>query len=213
MRSVRSNLKVLGFGESKRSVLITSVGPGEGKSTLAVNLAISMALAGDRVILVDADLHNPMIHQYLGIPNTEGLTDVLVERDVPWSSKMKAVELSHFVSPEIEAARQAAGKEAPVNKFLCLTSGTVTGNPAELLESPALADVLSELQGISDYVIVDSPPMLVAADSLTLARSVDALVLASMLGRDTGEQMLEARQLLSRAEITPLGIVLCGVRR
>ena len=213
MRMLRSNLKVLGFGDSMRSVLITSVGPSEGKSTLAVNLALSMALSGDRVVLVDADLRNPRIHQYLGIPNGEGLADVLVEADVPWSSKIKAVDLSQFVAPDLVAARQAGGKEAPVNKFLCLTSGSVTGDPVEMLESAAMADVLSELQGISDYVIVDSPPMLIASDSLILARSVDAVVLASMLGRDTDDEMLEVRQLLSRAEITPLGMVICGVRR
>jgi|WetSurMetagenome_2_1015567.scaffolds.fasta_scaffold43505_2 polysaccharide biosynthesis transport protein len=213
MRMLRSNLKVLGFGESKRSVLITSVGPGEGKSTLAVNLALSMALSGDRVVLVDADLRNPRIHQYLGIPNGEGLAEVLTAGDLSWSSKIKAVDLSQFVAPDLVAARQAGGKEAPVNKFLCLTSGSVTGDPVEMLESEAMADVLSEIQGISDYVIVDSPPMLIASDSLILARSVDALVLASMLGRDTDDEMLEVRQLLSRAEITPLGIVICGARR
>jgi Mrp family chromosome partitioning ATPase/capsular polysaccharide biosynthesis protein len=213
MRMLRSNLKVLGFGESKRSVLISSVGPGEGKSTLAINLALSMALAGDRVVLVDADFRNPVIHQYLGIPNSEGLGDMLLERNAAWSSKIKAVDLSRFVSPEIAASRQSTGKEAPISKFLCLTTGITVGNPSEILESEAMMDVLAELQGISDYVIIDAPPMLEASDSLVLARSVDALVLASMLGRDTADEVVEVRQLLSRAEITPLGIVICGAKR
>ncbi len=213
MRMLCSNLKALGFGDTKRSVLITSVAQGEYKTSLAVNLALTMALAGDRVVLVDADLRTPMIHQYLGIPNSDGLGDLLVEPDVPWSNRIKAVDLSQFVSPEIAASRQTGGKEAPVNKFLCLTSGNVSGDPAELVELPAMADVLSDLQGISDYVIVDSPPMLVASDCLALSRSVDALVFASVLGRDTDEQVLEARQLLSRAEVAPLGIVVCSARR
>ncbi len=213
LRVLRSNLKVLGFGETKRSILITSVGSGEGKSALAVNLALSMALAGDRVVLVDADLHESKIHQYLGIPNSEGLTDVLIGSDLPWSSKIQAIDLTHFVSPELAAARQTGGTEAPVTKFLCLTSGTTVPDPSEMVASQAMMDLLSEIEGISDYVIVDAPPLLVASDSLALAGSVDSLVLASVLGRNTGDEMLEVRQLLARAEVEPLGIVICGAKR
>ncbi len=210
MRMLRSNLKVLGFGDAKRTLLVTSVTPGEGKSTLAVNLALTMALAGDRVVLVDADLRNPAIHQYLGIPNKEGLGDVLLDKDASWSTKIQAVDLSKFVAPQIAPARKPPGSEAPISKFLCLTSGPILSNPSEVLESSAMVDLLGELQGISDYLILDGPPMLVTSDSLILAQCVDAVVLACKLGRETAAEAVQVKQLLDRAEIAALGIVMSG---
>ena len=212
MRMLRSNLKVLGFGESKRSVLITSVGRETGKSTLAVYLALTMALSGDRVVLVDADFHNPTIHQYLRLPNNEGLSDVLLNRDVSWSTKIKAVELEQFVGPRANVQPRPGSDEAPISKFLCMTSGPLLSNPAEVLESGAMTDMLAEFEGISDYVILDGPPLLAASDTLALAQCVDTLVLASMLGRDTDAEATQVRQLLERAEIAALGIVMCGVK-
>jgi tyrosine-protein kinase len=212
MRMLRSNLKVLGFGDTKRSMLVTSTASGEGKSTLAVNLALTMALSGDRIILVDADLRNPTIHQYLGIPNEAGLGDVLVDNALPWSAKVQAVDLAPFISSQISLAKKSGDGQAVVSKFLCLTSGTLPGNPTEVLESGALTDLLAELEGISDYVILDGPPMLAASDSLILAQSVDAVVFASTLGIETAAEAAQARQLLARAEITALGIVICGAK-
>lgn len=212
MRMLRSNLKVLGFGETTRTLLITSATPGEGRSTLAASLAISMTLAGDRVVLVDADLRNPSLHKYLGIPNTHGLTDVFLDRTSSWMDKIQAVDLRSLISPHIELARDPSGKNAPVTKFVCLTSGPPVGNPSEVMESGAIAGVLAELKGITDYVIVDGPPLLTTSDALVLARSVDALVLASGLGRETSEDALQVKQLLEQAELTALGVVVCGAK-
>jgi capsular exopolysaccharide synthesis family protein len=210
VRMLRSNLKVLGFGESKRSVLITSTAPDEGKTALAVNLVLGMALAGDRVILVDADFRNPTVHQYLALPNVSGLGDTLGERSASWPSMLQPVDLAPFVSSQLSATKVPAGENPAISKFLCLTSGTPPSNPTEILESGAMADVLSGLQGISDYVIIDGPPMLVASDSLILAQSVDAVVLATTLGKETIPEALEVKQMLARAEIPVLGAVICN---
>jgi succinoglycan biosynthesis transport protein ExoP len=210
---LRSNLKALGFGESKRSLLLTSVGPSSDKSALAINLALAMALAGDRVVLVDADFNNPVIHQYLGIVNSEGLADAMIQRDESWSAKLRAVDLGIFVSPELTATRNVTGKEPMVSKFLCLTSGRVNADATQVLEPEGLMDIMSDLQGISDYVIVDGPPVLEGSDSLTLAGSVDGLVITSTLGRDTAEDAAEVREVLARAEIGPLGVVMCGAKK
>lgn len=213
MRMLRSNLKVLGFGDSKRSVLITSATPGEAGPTLAVNLALSMTLSGDRVILVDADLRHPTIHSYLGIPNEQGLGDALMDDPASWSTKVQAVDVARFVSPQMSPAKKPASGDAPVSRFLCLTSGSLPGNPTEILESEAMTEVLGESQGISDYVILNGPPMLVASDSLILAQSVDAVVLASRLGTETAADLIQVKQLLARAEIPVLGLVICGPRQ
>ena len=210
IQMLRSNLKVLGFGDTRRTVLITSTAPAEGKSRLAANLAIGMALSGDRVILVDADLRNPTIHKYLGIPNDQGLGDALMETEISWSTKIQAVDLAPFASPRMGLAQRSGGKEVAISKFLCLPSGSLPTNPTEVLESEALGDVLAELQGVSDYVILDGPPMLVASDALVLAQAVDAVVLASTLGKETAAEATQVRQLLARAEIPALGIVICG---
>jgi capsular polysaccharide biosynthesis protein/Mrp family chromosome partitioning ATPase len=202
MRVLRSNLKALGFGESKRSLLLTSVGPSSDKSALAINLALAMALAGD-----------PVIHQYLGIVNSEGLADAMIQRDESWSAKLRAVDLGIFVSPELTATRNVTGKEPMVSKFLCLTSGRVNADATQVLEPEGLMDIMSDLQGISDYVIVDGPPVLEGSDSLTLAGSVDGLVITSTLGRDTAEDAAEVREVLARAEIGPLGVVMCGAKK
>jgi Mrp family chromosome partitioning ATPase/capsular polysaccharide biosynthesis protein len=212
MRMLRSNLKVLGFGDTRRSVLITSTVRGEGKSTLAVNLTLAMALAGDRVILVDADLRNPAIDRYLGLPKHEGLGDSLADTSVSWSERIQAVALDPFVDPKLLSTKRVTEDETAVSKFLCLASGTLPANPTEMLESPAMADLLAELQGISDYVIIDGPPMLLASDSLILAQCVDAVVLASTLGRETAAEAKQVKQLLARAEIQALGLVICGAR-
>jgi len=212
MRMLRSNLKVLGFGETKRTLLVTSATPGEGRSTLAANLAISMALAGDRVVLVDADLRNPSLHTYLGISNIHGLGDVLLDRTSTWMDKIQAVDLRGLIAPDIELARDPLGKDAPVTKFVCLTGGPPINSPSEIMESGAIAGVLAELKGITDYVIVDGPPLLTASEALILARSVDTLILASGLGRETAEDALQVKQLLEQAEMTALGIVVCGAK-
>ena len=212
MRMLRSNLKVLGFGESKRSILITSIGPAVGKSTLAVNLTLSMALSGERVVLVDADLRNPRIHQYLGIPNTTGLGPALADQGGQWTSMIQPVELDRYVAPRMSLARKSVGRDAAVSKFLCMTSGPAIADPSEIIESDAMTTLLDELQGISDYVILDGPPMLIASDSLSIAQRVDAVVLSSMLGKETAAEALQVRQLLARAEITALGLVICGTK-
>ncbi|MBN1630762.1 MAG: hypothetical protein JW990_13445 [Thermoleophilia bacterium] len=208
IRMLRANLKVLGFGESRRSVLITSASPGEAKSMLAANLALGMALSGDRVILVDADLHAPAIHKYLELHNDRGLGDVLKEKDIPWSSKIQVVELAPFVDPGMLPAAESQDGRTVISRFPCITSGPLPYNASDVLESGPLGEVLDELQGFSDYVILDGPP-LSAADALTVALTVDAVVLAGALGKETAPEALNARELLRQAEIPVLGIVTC----
>lgn len=213
IRMLRSNLKVLGFGETKRTVLIASAAPGKDKSRLAANLTIGMALAGDRVILVDADLGNPTIHQYFDIPGDHGLADALLDRSQLWSTYVQSVDVHRFVAPEAAFAPAPGGDGRPaVSKFFCLTGGSPLVNFAEILESDAWAGVLAELRGVSDYVIVAGPPMLASPDALMLARSVDAVILAGSLETDTTGDDMQAKQLLAHAEIPVLGMVVCGAK-
>ncbi len=212
MRTLRTNLKLLGFGDTKRTLLITSTGAGEEKNALAVNLTLSMTLSGDRVILVDADLRHPSVHEYLGISNARGLSDVLSDANVAWSETIQPVDLAPLVDQRLLAAPAVDNGELSLTKFLCLSSGSQTADPAAALGSGALSALLGELQGYSDYVIINGPPQSAVSDSLILARSVDAVIMASTLGKQTSTEVRQVRQLLARAEIEPLGVVLCGAR-
>ena len=213
MRMVRANLKSLGFGESKRSVLITSAKPAEGRSTLAVNLAISMALAGDRVVLVDADLRDPALHLYLGLPNDRGLSDVLIDRNASWTERIQAVDLRQFVPANMDFASAQVGNVAPVTKFVCLTSGRALADPSGLVGSGAMTEIVAELQGITDYVILDGPPLLSAPEALVLSQGVDALILAGNLSRVKPAEAVQVREFLDGAEVTSLGMVICAARK
>lgn len=212
-KMLRSSLKVLGFGDNKRTLLISSAASKDGKSSLAIDLTLAMTLAGDRVILVDADLRDPSIHVHLGLPNTHGLGDMLSTGALGWSDKVHAVDLAPYVEERLLDARKAEGRDLGVTKFLCLTSGTLPTDLTEVLKTGVLADLLAELQGYSDYVIIDGPPMSATSDALTLARSVDAVILTSTLGKQTAAETRQVRQLLTRAEVEPLGVVLFGDRQ
>ncbi|MBN1460313.1 MAG: hypothetical protein JXA57_12315 [Armatimonadetes bacterium] len=212
MHVLRSNLKTLGFGETTRSVMVTSATAAEGKTTLAANLAICMALAGDRVVLVDADLRNPAIHGYLDIPNQQGLGDVLVNGESSWTDMIQAVALPQFVSPNVDFARTQTAEVAPVNKFVCLTSGPAISNPCGLLESGAVADVVAQIRGITDFVILDGPSLLATPETPLLARGVDALILVTDLARVKPEEAIQVRRLLDQTGIAALGIVVRGTR-
>jgi succinoglycan biosynthesis transport protein ExoP len=202
MRMLRSNLGLMGFGESKRSVLVTSSVAGEGKSTLAVNLALIMALSGHRVVLIDADLRNPAIHRYLGLANVRGLSDTLAGRG-SWSTNVQRVDLSRFVDAGMELVRRPA-------QFLCLTSGPTPSNASETLESPAMGRVITELEDLADYVILNAPPLLVASDALTIAQHAGAVLLCSKLGAETGAEAQQTRALLAQVQAATFGIVVTG---
>jgi capsular exopolysaccharide synthesis family protein len=204
MRTLRSNLGLLGFGEGKRSVLVTSQVAGEGKSTLAANLALIMALSGRRVVLIDADLRSPTIHSCLGLANVRGLSDTLAGKG-SWAANAQCVDLSRFVDPGMELVREPA-------QFLCLTSGPTPSNASEMLESPAMARVIAELGELADYVILDGPPMLASPDAVTMAKFTGAVLLCSKLGETTAAEAQQTRTLLAQAQAASFGIVVTGAK-
>ncbi len=147
VRRLRTNLQFIDIANRPKSIVISSSIPGEGKSTIAINLAVSLADTGARVILVDADLRRPSIAEYLGIEGGVGLTTVLIGR------------------AEVEDVVQPLGKTS----LDLLPAGQIPPNPSELLGSMAMADLLERLSASYDMVLLDSPPLLPVTDAVVLS--------------------------------------------
>ncbi len=184
-RVLRSNVRFAAVGEPLNSMMVTSTTPGEGKSLTAANLAIAMALDGRKVILVDADLRRPTVHEKFGVRNTPGLTNVLVG------------------SMSIDKALQ----DTEVDNLKLMTSGPIPPNPAELLNSRAFEQVHEMLKERADLVIFDSPPCLSVADAQVLAANVDGLVYVVQLGSTKKSALKHGHELLRQAHAKILGVV------
>lgn len=189
-RALRSNVQFTLVNKNNavnvgHKLLITSTMPGEGKSYVASNLAIAMALDGRRVILVDADLHRPRAHVIFDLPKQPGLTDILVG----------------------ESRLQDALKMVGIPGLRVLTAGTMPPNPAELLNSIAMDAVFQDLQGEADIIIVDSPPILSTADAQVLSAKVDGVVYVMQLGRVPKSAVQRAFELLKKANASVVGVV------
>jgi succinoglycan biosynthesis transport protein ExoP len=187
-RRLRTNLQFLEIDDSRRHVLITSSLPGEGKSTTAINLAITMADAGTKVVLVDCDLRRPSTSRYLGVEGSVGVTTVLIGR-VP-----------------LEAAVQPWG-----DNLFVLPSGEVPPNPSELLGSTQMERLLATLDETYDVAVIDSAPLLPVTDSAVLARLTGGTVLVIRAGDTHKAQVQQALRVLSTVGVSPHGIVLNGV--
>ncbi len=188
-RTLRTNIRFLAVGRSLRSLLVTSAVPREGKSTTAANLAVALARTGTRVLLVGADLRRPSLHTSFGIDASPGLSDVLAGD----------VQLTDAIS------------DVGIPNLRVLTSGQVPPNPAELLGSPAMAQLMSELEQVADLVVYDGPPVLAVADALELAPRVGGSLLVVDLGTTGRHAVRAAAQRLEGVGVVPSGIVLNNI--
>lgn len=185
-RTVRTNIEFSAVDEEIRSIMVTSSGPGEGKSTTVSNLAVVFANQGKKVLLVDADLRKPTVHYTFDVNNITGLTNVLTKRTTLEKAVAETKEPSLFIMP----------------------SGPIPPNPAELLGSKAMQDFLEEAYQEFDMVLFDTPPVLAVADAQILANYCDGSILVTRSGETEIEQAEKARDLLQSAKGKLLGAVL-----
>ncbi len=186
-RTLGTNVEFAAIDAPVRTLLVTSAGPGEGKTSCATNLAIVLAQAGRRVLLVDADLRDPDIHNVFNVSNAVGLTDLL----------RSGGENAHEAIQSTE-----------VENLQVLTAGIPPVIPAELLGSRRMQAVLERLQADADIVILDSPPVRAVADPAILSSLVDATLLVIEAGRSRRGAVREAGEALARANARVLGAVL-----
>lgn len=184
-RSLRTNLQFLNLDSGPRIFVVSSAGPGEGKSTTTANLAIALAETGARVALVDGDLRLPRVADYLGIEGGVGLTDVLIGR------------------VDVADALQKWGS----NDLYVLPSGQVPPNPSELLGSAAMDQVLKSLGDYFDYVLIDAPPLLLVTDAAVVGSKTRGVILAAASGKTKKQELSGALRALENAGVPMLGAV------
>jgi len=185
-RTLRTNLQFLNVDSGPRSFVVTSSVPGEGKSTTAANLAISLAETGARVALVDGDLRLPRLAQYMGIEGAVGLTDVLIGR----------AQLSDVL--------QKWGRA----QLYVLPSGRIPPNPSELLGSGNMKRLLLSLTTDFSYVIIDSPPLLLVTDAAVVSKLADGAILVAASGRTKRAELAAAVRALDHIGSKLLGVVI-----
>ena len=187
-RLLRANLQFASVDTPLRTLLITSPGPTEGKSTIALNLALALAASGKQVILIDADMRRPMLHQYTQTEREPGLSNALVNADRDLKEYLVPIEGTDAVT--------------------VLPAGKVPPNPAELLGSQRLQELLAYCQSLVDIVIIDSPPVLAAADAAVLASQTNGALLVIEPGQSDRKAMAQSVEQLRRSGAKLLGVVL-----
>lgn len=189
-RTLRTNLGFAGLGGECRSILISSPGPLDGKSTIISNLAVVLAQADKKVILADCDLRKPAQHRVFNLPNLKGLTNCLLGK----------------------AALKEAVQTGPLPNLKVLTSGPLPPNPAEILSSPRTKAFWAALREEYDYLLIDAPPALAVTDAVILAGQVDGVILALRSGATRNNVAQQARDQFTRAGARLLGVVLNQVK-
>lgn len=202
-RMLQSTIRYAAGDRPLRSVLVTSAAPGEGKSTVAWNVASAAAEGGASVLLVEADLHRGSLGRRLGLRGGSGLTDVV-------SGKLSLAGAIHEISVG-DAERDTADADGPVPTMDVLLSGRRARNPRGLLASAAMGEVLRDAERDYDFVVVDAPPAGVVSDAIPLIVSVSGVLVVTRLLLGTREQAEHLRDQLRNLHAPVLGLVVNAV--
>ena len=189
-RSLRTSIRFIGLDRAMRTIQVTSPNASEGKTTTVANLAVALARAGERVVIVSCDLRRPRIHEFFELPNDIGFMSVVLG-EMPLS-----------------AALQEVPGEA---RLQLLATGPIPANPSELLSSSRAGQVLSALRKEFSIVLIDCPPVLPVTDASVLSARVDGTLMVATVGTTTGKQVSRSLELLRQVGAPLIGMVLNGV--
>jgi capsular exopolysaccharide synthesis family protein len=189
-RTLRTNLDFAGLDRKVQTLVITSAGVGEGKSTTLANLAVVTAQAGHKVILVDADLRRPSLHEIFGLQNSSGLTTMMMEEGA-------------LAAPPLQ--------DTGIEGLSLLASGPLPPNPAELMGSRRMEEVIAALSQRASHVFFDTPPVVAVTDGAVLATKVDGVLLVISAGKTRREYARSAVQRLQQINARLVGTVLTNV--
>ncbi|MBM6615374.1 CpsD/CapB family tyrosine-protein kinase [Desemzia sp. RIT804] len=186
-RTIRTNIHFSMVDTDLKSLSITSAGPGAGKSTISANLAVSFANEGKKVLLIDTDMRKPTVHKTFRLPNHDGLTTMLTDRNA------ELVNIIHRLDTD--------------NLYI-LTSGAIPPNPAELLASKRMEQLKTELEELFDLIIFDLPPVVAVTDAQIIASKTDGTIFVINKGGADKEMVLKSKELLDKVQANVMGAVL-----
>ena len=187
-RTLRTNIQFTNIDKSIKTIVITSSGQGEGKTTVTSNLATSIAQTEKRVLLIDCDMRKPRVHKVFGVTNLEGLTNILM-------GEKNLTDVSFKGDQDIQS-------------LTIVTSGPIPPNPAELLGSRRMSDFLQDMRDQFDMVILDSPPINLVTDSAILSTITDGTIMVVEVGKTDIEAAVSGKELLEKVNANLIGVVL-----
>lgn len=191
-RNLRTNIQFSMVDQDLKSIVVTSAGSGAGKSTVAANLATAFATEDRRVLLVDADLRKPTVHQTFRLRNSDGLTTLLMQ---------KKAELRDIVY------------KTNTEGLYIITSGAIPPNPADLLSSKRMQSLKEEMESMFDLIIFDTPPVLPVTDAQVMASQADGTIIVIQKGAVTKEEIMKTKEILEIAEVNVIGAVMNRVEK
>ncbi|WP_346899634.1 CpsD/CapB family tyrosine-protein kinase [Clostridium sp. UBA7503] len=191
-KSIRTSLKYSSVDNTIKTIVITSSVPGEGKSTIAGNLALCLSESGNKVLIIDCDLRKPSLHKKFRLSNSKGITDCLIDKD------------------NLKESIQEFTSELSV-----ILSGTIPPNPAEILGSKTFERFLKNIGSIYDYIILDTPPLLAVTDASILAGKADATIIVVKYGKTREKDINLAYKELKKVNANVVGSILnsCDMKR
>jgi len=206
-RSLRSNLQFVRLDRKGKAFLITSSFVQEGKTANVVNLALSMAQAGDKVLLVEGDLRKPFIHKIFGIDKAPGLTDYVLG-NYGWEEILSTITDVMLGEFQVEEILKTPG----MDNLHILTAGTAPPNPSEILRSPSFKEFLAEAYEKYDFIFIDAPPVLPVADATEIAPLCDGVILVYKVGAIGRGVLNRAKMSLDNINAKVVGVILNNVK-
>lgn len=191
-RTIRTNIQFSMIDRDLKTIIFTSSGPWEGKSTVAANIATVFADQGKKVVLIDADMRKPTVFRTFNIQNTHGLSNLITSRDI----KVEDI-VQHVDDADLDI----------------ISSGPIPPNPSELLNSNRMNEVIKELESIYDLVLFDMPPVVSVTDAQIMATKTDGVVFVIRRGIAHTEDVKQAKELLDMVHANVLGVVFNGVEK
>ncbi|MDO9565576.1 MAG: polysaccharide biosynthesis tyrosine autokinase [Candidatus Desulfaltia sp.] len=206
-RALRTNLSFISLEKDIKTAVFTSSSPREGKTTSVVNLAITMAQAGNKVLLVEGDLRRPVIARMFGVDQTPGLADVILG-NYKWRDVIRTITDIMMGKMSMDDIMKTPG----IDNLHIITGGTIPPNPAELVSSKSISEFIEDVRSEYDMVLIDGPPVLAATDAAILASRTDGVILVYQVGKISRGTLKRAKAQLDNVKANVIGVVLNGLR-
>ena len=206
-RALRTNINFAKLEKDAKTIVFTSSSPQEGKTTISINLAITMAQAGNKVLLIDGDFRRPVISKIFGIPAQPGMTDVILG-NFEWREVVRSITDIMTGKMTMDEIMLTPG----LDNLSIMTCGTIAPNPSELVSTKAVSDFLEAASAEYDFVIIDAPPVLAATDAAIWGTRADGTIIVYQVGKVARGALKRAKAQLDNVKANIVGVVLNGLK-